>query len=110
MASDAHGKSHLPLLVIVFVSLIALTIITVWIAQFDFGSLAVNILIAMSIATVKASLVALYFMHLRWENKLIVVFAILAIPFLVLAMAVMTWDTSLKKNDRYGPVYRIAPK
>ena len=49
MASDAHGKSHIPLLVIVFVSLIALTIITVWIAQFDFGSLAVNIMIAMTI-------------------------------------------------------------
>jgi cytochrome c oxidase subunit IV len=109
MASDAHGKSHLPLLITVFVSLIVLTIITVVVAQFDFGSLAVNIMIAMAIATVKATLVALYFMHLRWENKLIVVFAILAIPFFVLAMSVMTWDTSLKKNDSYGPIYRVAP-
>ena len=109
MASDAHGKSHLPLLITVFVSLIVLTIITVVVAQFDFGSLAENIMIAMAIATVKATLVALYFMHLRWENKLIVVFAILAIPFFVLAMSVMTWDTSLKKNDSYGPIYRVAP-
>lgn len=110
MASNSHEKSHLPLLIGVFGSLVILTIVTVAVAQLDFGSLALNILIAMAIATVKATLVAVYFMHLRWENRLIIVFAVLAIPFLVLALGVMTWDASLKQNDIYGPVYKVAPK
>jgi caa(3)-type oxidase subunit IV len=41
-----------------------------------------NISIAMFIASIKAGLlVALYFMHLKWEEKLIVFFAALSIPF-----------------------------
>jgi cytochrome c oxidase subunit IV len=49
-----------------FIGLIFLTIITVWIAQYDFGAL--NILIAMLIAALKASLVIGFFMGLHWEK------------------------------------------
>ena len=49
-----------------FVSLVFLTIITVVVALFDFG--AFDIVVAMGIAGVKASLVMLYFMGLRWDS------------------------------------------
>lgn len=47
-------------------ALLVLTIITVWAASIDFGP--ANIWIALVIAAVKASLVVLFFMHLRWDR------------------------------------------
>lgn len=75
-AHDDHGGSHdhglahvLPiwLLVGVWGALMALTGITVWSAQYDLGRL--DLPVAMGIATVKALLVALIFMHLLWDKK-----------------------------------------
>ena len=37
--------------------------------QIDFGGGMTNVIIAMMIASIKASLVALFFMHLRWEGR-----------------------------------------
>lgn len=70
----AHGDGHhhhvtpLPVYFGVFGALLVLTGVTVWIAQFDFG--AATTLIAMLVATVKASLVALIFMHLLYDERL----------------------------------------
>ena len=47
------------------------TIITVALSYVDFGSMKANVAIAMTVATVKATLVALVFMHLSSERKLI---------------------------------------
>ena len=52
----------------VLVALLFLTVITVAVAQVDFG--AWNALIAMFIASVKGALVLLYFMHLKYDDKL----------------------------------------
>lgn len=92
----SHGKSHIKEMAFTFAALIVLTIITVAIAKIDFGSQAINVTIAMVVASIKATLVALYFMHLKWEDKLIVGFAALSIPFIILAMGIMVWDVSLK--------------
>ena len=43
---------------------------TVLAAGVSFGSTTANVIIAMAIASVKASLVALFFMHLRWDKPL----------------------------------------
>lgn len=95
--TDAHAPhSHMKELTLTFVALIILTIITVKIAKVDFGSVAINISIAMFIASIKGFLVALYFMHLKWEEKLIVFFAALSIPFLVLMVSTMVWDVAEK--------------
>ena len=51
-------------------ALIALTVITVLAAGVNFGSTTTNVIIAMVIASIKASLVALFFMHLRWDKPL----------------------------------------
>src|SRR5579883_1279969 len=66
-----HDEPHvLPIGVYLAVwgALVVLTAITVTVAHFDFGQW--NTVVAMVIATIKGSLVALYFMHLRYDNKL----------------------------------------
>lgn len=51
----------------VFASLLLFTALTVWAATQHFGIL--NLVVALTIATVKAALVTLYFMHLNWESR-----------------------------------------
>ncbi len=57
----------------VFAALIVLTGLTVLVAFADFGRM--NDVVAITIAVTKASLVVLYFMHVRWSGKLVWVFA-----------------------------------
>jgi cytochrome c oxidase subunit IV len=52
----------------VFVALLALTGITVWAARHDFGAL--NTPVALGIAVLKAVLVILYFMHVKYSPRL----------------------------------------
>ena len=80
MSHDAHAHEHAAegfhaphavpamLFVKVLLALLFLTFVTVWIAQFDFGSM--NMLIAMAVAAVKASLVMTFFMHLKWDTPI----------------------------------------
>lgn len=80
-----NGLGHIvpiPLYNLIFGSLIALTVVTVWAATQDFGHF--NVPIALCIATVKAALVTLYFMHLNWENKII--WGIVIYPLFILAL------------------------
>ena len=101
--SDAHDShaphGHMKELTLTFAALIVLTIVTVKIAKVDFGSVAINITIAMFIASIKGLLVALYFMHLKWEEKLIVFFGALSIPFLALMVGTMVWDVAEKTGE-----------
>ena len=54
--------------VAIFATLLVLTALTTLIAYYDFG--VVNPIIAMSIACLKATLVVLFFMHLRYTDRL----------------------------------------
>jgi cytochrome c oxidase subunit 4 len=56
---------------LVFGALLIGTIMTVVASYIDFGGAAINIAVALVIATVKAALVAGFFMHLIDERKLI---------------------------------------
>ena len=58
---------------LIFVTLICLTLITVDVAFYNFGWL--NMYIAMTIATCKALIVVLYFMHVRYSPRLTWIFA-----------------------------------
>ena len=75
----------------VFAALMVLTAITVAVSYFDFGAL--NLLVAMGVATVKATLVALYFMHLRYDSLLNAIFFVVGIAFLGLFMAITMLDS-----------------
>ena len=71
-ASKDHHVVPLKTYIIIFSALVFLTLVTVWTAGMDFGKL--NMVVAMFIATLKASLVLLYFMHLKydgWINRVI---------------------------------------
>ena len=67
---EDHGHHIIPIPVYAGVLgiLILGTIITVGVAQIDFG--AWNTVIAMFVATIKASFVLLYFMHLKYDNAM----------------------------------------
>ena len=77
---DAHGHADIDkqvrIYIVVFVALMALTIITVAVSYLDLST-PMAIAVALFIATIKGSLVACYFMHLISERKLI--YAVLAI-------------------------------
>lgn len=82
MASD--GKHHIiPFNVYIKVlsALLVLTVVTVIAAQFHFG--AFNTVIAMAIASVKAGLVLAFFMHLKYDDRLYLVWFGSAVFFLI---------------------------
>ena len=62
-------------------ALLVLTVLTVLVSQMDFGFF--NVLIAMGIATIKAALVLLFFMHLKYDNKLFPVIFLTGVFFLI---------------------------
>lgn len=58
----------------VFAALLGLTALTTGIAFVDLGRVG-NVAVALTIAIIKAMLVMLYFMHLRYSSRLTMVFA-----------------------------------
>jgi cytochrome c oxidase subunit 4 len=68
----AHAEHHpsAKLYIGVLVALVVLTVITVLAAGVNFGSPSINVVIALTIATIKASLVALFFMHLLYDKPM----------------------------------------
>ncbi len=78
----ARVREHLRVYVMVFVALAVLTVVTVAISYIQLPT-ALAISVAMVVATVKASLVAGYFMHLLSEEKVILYLLVLCAAFLV---------------------------
>ncbi len=78
----ARVKSHLRVYVMVFVALAVLTVVTVAISYLHLPT-ALAISVAMVVATVKAGLVAGYFMHLISEEKVILWLLLLCAAFLI---------------------------
>ncbi|MBL8148810.1 MAG: cytochrome C oxidase subunit IV family protein [Blastocatellia bacterium] len=68
MSSGNHSHHVIPVKVYaaIFGALLVLTYITVQVSYFNFGVL--NIAVAVVVATIKAMLVCLYFMHLRYDT------------------------------------------
>ncbi len=82
----ARVKQHVRVYVMVFSALAVLTVVTVAISYLQLPT-SYAIGIALVVATVKASLVALYFMHLISEEKVILWLLLLCAAFLVALMA-----------------------
>jgi cytochrome c oxidase subunit IV len=78
----------------VFGALMVLTGITVWVATIDFGSF--NTVVAMAIAVTKASLVVLFFMHVKYSPKLTKL--LVAASFIWLALMIVG-----TLHDYYSP-------
>lgn len=96
----ATAHAHIVLvrvLVTVWGALVILTGITVAATWFDFGSW--SLWIAMGIATVKASLVAFYFMHLRWDRPFYGFIFLATMFFVLLFVGIVLVDTTSYQPD-----------
>ncbi|NQZ97225.1 MAG: cytochrome C oxidase subunit IV family protein [Myxococcales bacterium] len=76
-----HVRQHIKVYVTVFVALAVLTVVTVGISYLHLPT-GFAITLAMVVATVKAGLVAGYFMHLISEEKVILWVLLLCAAFL----------------------------
>lgn len=95
MATHSHAEKHHittnKTYVIVWITLMVLTAVTVYVSYINFGIL--NIVIALVVASIKASIVALYFMHLKFEDSITWVFALFPLSLLALLIAMTITDT-----------------
>lgn len=77
--------------IVIWLALLVLTGITWGISYLDLGLW--NAAAALAVASVKAALVALYFMHLRQEGRLVWAFALFPLGFLALIIFGTLADT-----------------
>jgi cytochrome c oxidase subunit 4 len=103
MENHAAAEPHvhvvpLRLLLGVGALLIVLTAVTVGVTCVDLG--AMNIVVALAIAVAKATFVALYFMHLRWDKPLHAVVFLTALGCVVLFVLLAILDTGQYHADR----------
>jgi cytochrome c oxidase subunit 4 len=98
--------------IIVWIALLILTVLTWGVSYVDLGM--GNVAVALLIASVKASLVALFFMHLRFENRLVWAFATVPLFFLALIIFGTLTDTMFRKDERpavrQGSTYQLKGK
>jgi cytochrome c oxidase subunit 4 len=97
----------------VFATLLALTIVTVAVASLNLSE-STTVLVAISIATVKASLVAMFFMHLKGEKPMVFwPLGLTAVLFAAL-FAFLLWTEGdhlfgTKFSDAFGTAKPTAP-
>ena len=91
----AHGsRGGRTVYLAVFAALLALTAVTVMVSYVDMGLM--NVVVALLIASGKAALVALFFMHLKGESRLVWGFALVPLFFLALIILGTLVDTQLR--------------
>jgi cytochrome c oxidase subunit 4 len=76
--------------VVIFLALMVGTTLTVMAAFYDFPG-PLNVIVALTIACVKATLVVLYFMHVRYSGRLIWLVIVAALLWLIILFA-LTWS------------------
>jgi cytochrome c oxidase subunit 4 len=84
----------------IFASLMVLTLVTVWISGFDLGPL--NTVVALAIAGVKATLVVLFFMHVKYGTRLTKLAIIAAIYWLGILLTLTLSDYLTRSWRTYG--------
>ena len=91
---DGHGMGHvMPVrtLAAVWGALVALTVLTVAATWVDLGR--ASLLVALGIATVKATLVLLYFMHMRYDRPFNAIVFVSALLFVAIFVGITLIDT-----------------
>ena len=106
-AHHSHGEPH-PLvghlvpvwmLVSTGMALMVLTAITVAVRYIDVGEF--NMVIALGVAVIKATLVALFFMHLKWDRPFNLLTFVGSMVFVILMMAFCLIDTSQYRSLQF---------
>jgi cytochrome c oxidase subunit 4 len=87
-------------LLAVYGVLLLLTIITVEVTNFEMGNW--NVWVALLVALIKAGVVALYFMHLRWDSPFNAICLIAALFFVCIFIGIAVLDSREYKVN-YNP-------
>jgi cytochrome c oxidase subunit IV len=98
-ADHAHHVVPTKIYYAVFAALLILTVITVEAARFDLGhpelfgvQLPLNVIVALLIAITKATLVVLFFMHVKYSSRLTWVAVGGALVFLLILLGITATD------------------
>jgi cytochrome c oxidase subunit 4 len=76
----------------IFGALMVLTALTVWVAFIDFGHGLLNDTVAMSIAVLKALLVLVIFMHLKYSAKILWLIAGSSVIWMIIMIGLTLTD------------------
>lgn len=107
---SGHSHIHVSpvrLYVAVWVALMVLTAITVGVAQVDFGAL--NVVVAMAVATIKASLVVLFFMHLKYDKPFHAVAFGIGIVFFGIFLGLQLLDVGTRTDPEPARNFAVIP-
>lgn len=115
MSDSAHSQvGHVVRLRVLFgvlATLLVMTYITVAVSQHDFGRF--NLWVALGIATFKASLVLLFFMHLKYDKPFNAIVIIISIAFVMLFIIGALTDATQyqpQKIPGYAPSIKTNPQ
>lgn len=104
-SDDSHHVHVVPaaVLLAIWAGLVVLTVLTVGVTYVDLGRF--NIALALGIATVKATLVGLYFMHLRYESPFYAMVLIIALCFVTLFIVGVMTDSQAYQEVLRAPAF-----
>lgn len=110
--SNAHShdeiKRHVKVYIAIFIALLAGTFITVWLNSVHFESYATTVGVALLVATVKATLVAGFFMHLISEKRAIYSMLAVTVFFFAAMMYLFIWSRGqLPTGSEYPPSKQV---
>ena len=80
---------------VIFLALLIGTVLTAWVSFFNFPG-PLNAIVALTIAVIKATLVVLFFMHMRYSSRLIWVVLGAALFWLAIMFALTFSDYSTR--------------
>ena len=98
-------KTYMTIAILLFI----LTAVTVTVSFVDLGPY--NITVALAIASLKALLVAFFFMHLFYDNKLYLIVFAIALLFLTIFFTLTMFDTSTRgaiEKEKADPINKEA--
>jgi cytochrome c oxidase subunit IV len=96
-----NPKAEAAVYIKTLVGLLILTGITVGASYVNFGSSSINVVVALTIATIKATLVALFFMHLLHDKPVNGIIA--AAGFIFLGLFLMFTLLDFDSRNDYQP-------
>ena len=106
--SHREHHSHTRTYITIWGILLVLTAVTVAVSYYDFGTF--NILVAMLVATIKGSLVCLYFMHLKEDNRFNQVAFVSSFVFLAIFVALTASDELYRVIDKPVAIAKVQEK
>jgi cytochrome c oxidase subunit 4 len=98
----AKHVDHLKVYFSVFGALLGLTALTVYVAYANLGAWAAPV--AVGIACVKATLVILYFMHVRYETRLNGMYAVSGFAFLLILFVITMGEVAGRAKPGPDPL------